>query len=57
MPDTPKKPLSKDMTEAMLFAMLDNPDQAEAIAALSDEDLARIEESVPEDDEEPPVGA
>jgi hypothetical protein len=39
-----------DMADALLLAMLDNPDQAEAIAGLSEDDLNKIAEDTPHDD-------
>ena len=36
-----------DLADAILLAMLDNPHHADAIATLSDEDLARIAAETP----------
>lgn len=38
------------MSDAILLAMLDNPHHADAIAALSDEDLNQIAVDTPDED-------
>jgi hypothetical protein len=47
----PAHHLDPDMSDAILLAMLDNPHHADAIAALSDDDLSQIAADVPLDDE------
>lgn len=42
------EPLSKDVQDAVLSAMLNNPEHAAKIAALSDDELRKIDASVPQ---------
>lgn len=47
----PAHHLDPDMSDAILLAMLDNPHHADAIAAMSDEELNQIAAEVPLEDD------
>lgn len=53
-PNEPQQPpahhFDPDMSDAILLAMLDNPHHADAVAAMSDDDLNQIAADVPLDD-------
>lgn len=48
-PNPPAHHFDPDMADAVLLAMLDNPHHADAIAALSDDELSQIAADTPHD--------
>lgn len=52
MPQPAGGGLSKDVQDSVLLAMLNNPEHATNVAAISDDELNKIDSSVPPDDKQ-----